>query len=206
MTIKLLLLNGPPRSGKDTALRAITSHHWTPNILVAPERMSLPIKAALSAFLNDEYRIDYTGNLINPDETEPDKETPHPILGISLRQWQIDFSERFMKPLYGQNIFARLLLQRLEDWSAHNETILVVLPDIGFQIEFESLLATGHDTLLLRLMRPDTSFEGDSREYISPYTESGTLRCQYEIILNHDLATFEARILDATRRFLIGDL
>lgn len=159
--MKIILVNGPPGSGKDTACRIIRdltaplyTFHW--------EKFSLPHKLAFAALMNRS--IDAEGNV---DYYEEHKSEVIPVFGVSYRQWQIDFSEKFMKPLYGQDIFSRLLIQRLSH-RIDSEGYLTTVSDCGFQAEFNYVAP--HFLLsqlcLIRLHRKGTSFTGDSREWV----------------------------------------
>lgn len=170
--MKVLLLNGPPQAGKDEAAKAAMRALQKAEAPFIHAKFSAPIKGAWSGM-----GIPYT---------EATKELPHPAFGVSHRQWAIDFSEKFMKPLYGQDIFARLMISHLETFG--NET--VVISDCGFQVEFEALLKWTRLTelWLITLTRRGvgiTDFGSDSREFINPYSPQGKLRChQYLKIIN----------------------
>jgi len=149
---KYILINGAPRSGKDT----IAKHLWLRHSPMHFERFSMPNKRAFAGMMNLD--CDLWGN-VEPYESR--KDLPIPVLGKSYRQWQIDFSEKFMKPLYGQDIFGKLLLDR-----THGVTGPVVVPDCGFQIEVDTL--ADYPCLLITVKRDGCDFSNDSREYVSP--------------------------------------
>lgn len=159
---KLILLNGPPGVGKDTAALAIEADtRIDPPVFF--ERFSRPNKEAFAALMNapiDEY--------FAVEGYETDKSKIIPLLGVSYRQWQIDFSERFMKPLYGTTIFAKLLLSRIEPYAA--DPMIFVIPGCGFQTEVDHLAREfpPDDILFFTIQRPGHTFEGDSREYVIP--------------------------------------
>jgi hypothetical protein len=170
--MKLVLLNGPPRCGKDTAAKAIISYiekkaladpERPPHVVL--ERFSMPIKRAFAGMIDAE--IDAEGNVL---DYEPDKDKIIPLLGMSYRRWQILFSESFMKPLISGDIFGRLLLSRIEALPLDS---VVVVPDCGFQIEVEAVLRSDifHEgklrAFLVQVYRPGCTFAGDSRRYIS---------------------------------------
>lgn len=173
--MKILLINGPPSSGKDTLARAIYDYFYeNPE---QPEchfdRFSMPIKNAFSGMVGA--KIDQFGAVRGWEDI---KDTPVDYLnGKSYRQWQIDFSEHFMKPLYGEDCFGRLFCERIERLRDngdlgfnHNyvEESLIVVPDSGFQIEVDTIekLLPNDEVLLLRLHRNGTSFDNDSRGYV----------------------------------------
>lgn len=197
--MKLILINGPRSSGKDHSARHIIDHYTDQTIVF--ERFSRPFKEAFAAMMGvaiDEY--------FNVEGYERDKLKPIPILGnISFVQWQIDFAEKFMKPLYGKNIFSKLMLHRLEEYQyiypfQDYGEIVVVIPDCGFQVEVDTIINEfpSQDIRLLRLERPGFTFAGDSREYVEP---RGGIR--FETIKNDStVAEFEQRIRTAVIDFI----
>lgn len=200
--LNLLLFNGPPRSGKDTA-----AMHLFKNWQDFPwsrgechfERMSFPNKAAFAAITQTEMD-EFHNNL----RYENIKGEPLEFLKYkSYRQFQIDFSETFMKPCYGQSIFARLLISRLLPIRDRNDT--VVIPDCGFQTEVDTLsnALTAFSKLfnvhLIRVVRPGFDFSTDSRSYVMPGSAT------FNIVENNDTQeVFEAKI-EALAAQLIGE-
>jgi hypothetical protein len=169
---KIILLNGPPSSGKDTAAKFIREW-YNYNIKKVGDistrcildRMSMPIKKAFSGFAFAP--IDEDGN-VHPFERK--KEEIIPALGVSYRQWQIDFSEKFIKPNYGDASFGKLLLDRCNYRFVTQSCDLIVVPDCGFQIEIEVLynnFQPASNILMLQLHREDCTFKGDSRGYVA---------------------------------------
>jgi hypothetical protein len=173
--MKVILLNGPPGSGKDTAARLLRSRiefysarhefYITTEIL----RMSRPLKAAFAAIMG--CGLTSSGN-IKGYESQEAKAAIDPYLGVSCRQFQIDMSERFMKPLYGNNIFARLFLKSIEEARGYeadeNQLYCILAPDCGFTIEAVTLAASleRHELMLIRIHRDGCDFATDSREYV----------------------------------------
>lgn len=195
--MKLIFLTGAPSSGKDTAAKFIEQGSGlATDQLVVFERLSMPHKVAFAAMMNVE--CDDHGIV---QDYEQNKEKPIPLLGVSYRQWQIDFSEKFMKPLYGQSVFSKLLLSRLDDYTVFNPDI-VVIPDCGFQVEVDTIVNEfpAEDIALLRILRPGFTFEGDSREHVEP---CGGMFFR-EIHNNGNLAEYETAIRLAVQDFLTG--
>lgn len=166
--MKLILLNAPPRSGKDAIARYLLDEGEGSQFIL--DRMSMPIKQAFAGLMSAS--IDYYGNV---DGYEADKAKPIPLLGnASYRQWQIDFSEHFMKPLYGSHVFAKLFLDRLSNygaaWTPKSPELIVVVPDCGFQLEYDTLIAElpPEDIALFHIHRPGCIWWGDSREWVHP--------------------------------------
>lgn len=166
----IILLNGPPGSGKDTAALHIREQ-FNRSSLPYPDcfldRFSMPNKRAFAATV---------GAYCSPDgivqDWEEIKNDPHILLnGRSYRNWQQDFSERFMKPLYGEDIFARLLINRIHDVVDEDcPNAFFVIPDSGFQVEVDALARMRDiwDMHLIRITERGT-YEGDTREFVEPF-------------------------------------
>lgn len=170
---KIILLNGPPSSGKDTAAKHIRQWYITNNLGTHGsaaslrnncilDRMSLPIKRAFAGTMGLPITED---GEVQPWESC--KEEIIPEFGVSYRQWQIDFSESFLK-CYRQEIFGELLATRIGRRFSRKIANLIVVPDCGFDIEIKVLYARfdPEDILLVRCHRPGFTFQGDSRSYI----------------------------------------
>lgn len=195
--MKLILINGAPRSGKDHAAGTIMENF--DDRVVHLERFSRPLKEAFAAIMMAP--ID---DFYNVEGYENDKEKSIPLLGVSYRQFQIDLSEKFFKPLYGLKSFAKLLLSRLEEVPniypvEDYGDVTVVVPDCGFQIEVDTIIDDFplEDILLIRLDRAGTSFDGDSRERVEPHRAI----CCVDIT-NDGTEAFERLVLDAVLDFL----
>jgi hypothetical protein len=192
---KIILISGPPGSGKDTAGNILMELLPDRGYL---EKFSGPLKAAIPAILNVPF-----------SELERHKDVPinsYTSLGIkqTFRQIQISMSENWMKPLYGQDIFANLLIYRInqhnllaEEYGA-DEPIAIVT-DCGFQVEVGALLRrfTQSNCLGIQLYREGCTYEGDSRSRI-------VIPVQYTVHNNGSLENLKyqlAVILAETERF-----
>lgn len=170
---KIILLNGPPSSGKDTAAKHIRL--WYPtwaqtaggsylNSKCALDRMSMPIKRAFAGYLAAPISPD---GLVEGYESRKDEPLPE-LTGKSYRQWQIDFSEQFIKPLYGTEAFPLLLAARIRRRFEKGIANLIVVPDCGFKVEVDVIYEKfpPEDILLVRCHRNGFGFQGDSRSYV----------------------------------------
>lgn len=165
---KIILLNGPPSSGKDTAAKHIRQMRGllynSPFGYTRPflDRMSLPIKRAFAGTMGLPITED---GIVEPWESK--KEEIIPEFGCSYRQWQIDFSESFLK-LYRNEIFGQLIAARIQRRFEKGIANLIVIPDCGFKTEIDVLYATfnPNDILLIRCHRPGFIYAGDSRSYM----------------------------------------
>lgn len=153
---KLVLFNGPPRSGKDTAASHLftrTSCHWF--------RMSQPLKDGIrSAFAMTEQEY-------HSVEDNKDKKSDL-LFGRSFREVQISMAEDWMKQYYGQRVFGHLAARR----AARSISRLMVCSDTGFDYELPPLVDVFgvRNVLLVRIHRKGCNFAVDSRSYIEyPY-------------------------------------
>lgn len=157
-TKRIVCFNGPPGSGKDTA----TNRLWAKRVGVGKLKLSQPIKNALtSMFMMGAVQA----RLL--EATQENKNTPEPaLLGKSWRSLQIDFSESYMKPLYGNDVFGKLALQRIK--SDYGYYPIVAISDAGFADELMPLAAwCGVDNMLIvQLHRAGHTFANDSRGYV----------------------------------------
>ena len=142
--MKALLLNGPPRSGKDT-IGGILSKAIPGGVL---RKFATPIVV----FMKNEFGIDMAA---------VEKDEPHQnLLGQTPRQVAIQYSEGFCKPLWGNCFFGHAAFHMLRDVEAGGVPIFT---DSGFINEAEALLEHGMKLLQIRLQRPGCSYDGDSR-------------------------------------------
>lgn len=149
----LILLNGPPRSGKDEGAAYLYSKynaHWF--------RMSQPIKDALRAMFHmteAQYK-----------ECEAKKDTKMEYLfDLSFREAQIAFSEVFAKEVFGITVFGHLAARRV----AQSVSRMFVCSDSGFAQEAHPFvqLVGAKNVLVVRLHRRGCDFSHDSRSYIN---------------------------------------
>lgn len=215
--MNFILFNGPPGCGKDTAARYLYDLRYGPSMTtILPQkpkdplpgtwrfdRFSMPIKRAFHATFGgtlDPYGNNYPW--------ESYKDEPNSLLnGKTYRNWQQDFSEALMKPHYGRDIFARLLVSRHEH-RAHDRNYSVLIPDTGFLHEVVTLRShfPTASILLMRIERDGFTFEGDTRSYIDPahdlLIEAGGV--SFDVIRNREgeKEAFETEIESRIRSFL----
>lgn len=164
-----ILFNGAPRVGKDTAARfAYERLADRLEYLVNWEKFSFPIKRAFAGMMN--LPIDEWGTVMPYEQI---KDEPIPVLGgISYRRWQIDFSEDFMKPCYGEDIFGRLLLDRCQHKKENPFKQFIIVSDCGFQVECNTLAE--YPTMLITIEREGFTYENDSRGPLFPSSPNWT--------------------------------
>lgn len=188
--MRVILFNGPPRSGKDTAADAV-AEFWANSAF--QEKFALPLKRTFGAVMDSDvnwqsgYDHDY----------EPRKEEIIPLLGISYRQFQIDFSEEFMKRKFGQFIFGKLLVERIKT-QARGGYEMAVISDCGFGQEVQYAVEEfgAHNCLLIRCHRAGCDFSKDSRNYV--YHDNGKL-VQNDIFNNGTIEDFTNNVIQVVQ-------
>ncbi len=150
--------NGPPESGKDTMADMLADHMDAQGVSasIRMESLSMPLRKVAYAM------VDWKGATDGPDYARF-KETHFGLLGVTGRQIMIDVSERFLKPTYGIEVMAKLLLERNEGFHG-----VLLVRDCGFQIEIDPIAkAVGAKNLYLaQVHRKGKDFSNDSREWV----------------------------------------
>lgn len=154
----IIILNGPPRSGKDTIAKLIPT--LTKEIVYQHEKFSDPLKAAVHALWEIPKEI--------VNRYEELKDIPlSELRGKTLRRCYIDMAEKLAKKEYGNTFFGQSLCRKLKP----READVAIISDGGFAeeiIPLYSLVKVPSDICLVRLYRDGYSFEMDSRDYIQP--------------------------------------
>lgn len=165
MSTYVVLINGPPGSGKDMLADFLLSQGKS-----GVDEFSV-VKREFKARLN-EHTVKHFG--VAPKRwaeltQRAFKEIPTSELkGLSPRQALIHVAENVCKPNYGKNYFAEALVASI----AESENTVVVVPDCGFAEEVECVASSevtgfGRRVLLVQLSREGCTFAGDSRGYVN---------------------------------------
>ncbi|CAH2606503.1 conserved protein of unknown function (plasmid) [Rhodovastum atsumiense] len=154
--MKLILLNGPPRAGKDTAASAILA------------RMTGAVRLGMSYHLKEATHAAYGMPGRPHDAYEAVKDVPNAdFFGQTPRAAYIAHSERYMKPLHGADVFGRIFVRRALALNVQT----IVAPDAGFADEWTPVIAEfGAGNMLLIRVHAEgrgRTFAGDSRSFIS---------------------------------------
>jgi hypothetical protein len=184
---KILLLNGPPKSGKDTLVRELT-----PYIKFRHMKFAMPIKRAVAALLDvresdlEAYKDIQSNVLQHKDRMSKEyRDTPRHLL--------IAMSEDLLKPRYGDDFFGRIFWQHAKN-SAEQ---LIVASDCGFEAECERVISNAgkNNCILVRIHRDGCSFDGDSRSFLRD-----GLCDTWDIDNNGTLHTFTMKVLRLVTR------
>ena len=154
--------NGPPESGKDTLAELLATHMDKQGVTlpVRFESLSIPLRKLAYTMVGITTEIPA---ILDGDFYSEFKSRHFPSLNRTGRQLMIDVSERFLKPTYGLEVMAQLLLERNEGFPG-----ILLVRDLGFQCEVDPLVrAVGEDNLaIVSVCRAGKTFEGDSREWV----------------------------------------
>lgn len=169
--------NGPPESGKDTLARFLLEHVEGQGCItpIREESLSLPLRSIGYAM------VDWRGEL-DGENYKAFKDTWFADLERDGRHLMIDASESFLKPVYGLEIMANMLLTRLIGFNG-----LVLVRDNGFQVELAPLIrAFGRQNVaVVQCHRPGKDFANDSREWVTHPDPLMNLRVDNDSDLEH---------------------
>lgn len=212
MSIKplIVLFNGPPGAGKDTAANVVKQ--WS-DFARARNRSLVHIQEKFADPIKQICRTIYGTKEFNEHDVFDKKSLPSDVFfGKSCREVQIATSEKFLKIQHGERIFGELLAKRIGDvceLKVHqgydsfmritdNDTVLFTVSDSGFEPEAKVLIERfgAQNVMLIRLHRDGHSFPGDSRNYVE------LPECVSHDVKNEDIETFEIKILSLVAKFI----
>lgn len=156
--MRVILFNGPPRSGKDTAAGLSLDILAEMGLFPAPYKLAEPLKDAVHAAF---------GLNVAHDHFEETKDIPNEIfLGSTPREAYISMSEDYLKRVYGQEFFGHAAVNYLKQLTNMD---LVVVSDCGFIEEVKPLInyAGRSNVAIVQIIRDGTNFHNDSRSYVS---------------------------------------
>jgi hypothetical protein len=163
--VTLFLLNGPPRSGKDTAARLLgqllgegTTGHW---------KLAEQLKVRTHAMY--DLRNALTGKPYAADHYETTKDEPSAdFRGLTPRAAYIAAHERYWKPVHGPRILGELLVREIER-SPFNLPHIVI-SDAGDDSQCEPLveMVGAENTVLVHLSRPSATWNDNRRSFLLP--------------------------------------
>ncbi len=165
---RIVLLNGPPRCGKDTV-----ASHLVPYFQFEKMKFAAPLKRMAAALLDMdvsavERHKDAEFNILCKEIESEDVNFGNKTYTYgqkdTLRRLLINMSEGFLKPHYGDTFFGRVAYRELARSSAN----LIIFTDSGFAPEASTIIRQcgKQNVLLVRLHRESCTFEGDSRSYL----------------------------------------
>lgn len=183
--MKIIFLNGPPSSGKDTAGQIIENLVAGAKQTKFAKELKLRTHAAYGLFGPD-------GGPLPHDYFEKVKDIHNEkFLGLTPRRAYIHMSETYFKPVHGNGIFGRLVLPELIEFDSQG-CPAVAITDSGFLCEARPVIHQfgQENCYLVNLVRRGTSFNGDSRDWLCAM-DMGLAQSQSFILFNHGRDTDE---------------
>lgn len=184
---QIIFLNGPRKSGKDTAAKFIMQEFA---LDARQAKFAQPLKLAAAAMFNvnqGEFRkFEAIGSNY---KTEPLAK----LFGMSWVDILIWMSEGCMKEKFGKDVFGLLMLSYLMQPTM---TKMTVISDCGFADELTPVVQFygAKNCHLFRIYRDGCSFDGDSRQYVfEDHLPSGVN--VVDIYNNYDLQMFRVQVL-----------
>jgi len=183
MTTKIILLNGPPNSGKDTLADRLE--------LESEDVNRCSFKDPLYDLVAAAYDISL-GELLELCNDRDKKEVCSYLLdGDSPRTAMIKMSERIIKPVFGKEVFGKLAAKQIANGCVN------VFSDSGFTDELPPLFdVVPWAEVLLVQIRGKGNFDGDSRDYLN--------RDEFYMSLSIDNTGTEEEFLDEAVRRIKG--
>lgn len=194
----IVLFNGPPRSGKDSAAKFLQEYGHAIGRPAARHSMSDDLKQRTHAFFQPHMRD------IGPQYFENVKDTPHDFFrGMTPRQAYIWMAEEVIKPKFGKDFFGKVLTEWC-DWQIlqvnkkRSRAFALCETSTGFAYELAPLWAwcasnACHRVKLVRIHRLGHDFSNDSRQYIH---DMPAWIEQHDMYNNTNLVQWEKQICD----------
>ena len=164
---KIIVLNSPPNSGKDTVADYISSNYGFKKI----QYKDFSVKLMLEFFKVEE-NFFYTELYTRENKEKPSEFFKIKDKFLSPREALIYFSEEIIKKNFGKDYFGKLLAKSLKRDTNY------IISDAGFNSEITALLEffSEDEIYILQIHRLDCDFSKDSRDYITlPRIEKQTL-------------------------------
>lgn len=183
---KIVLFNGPPSSGKDTASDFTMAWLKQSGKNGIHYRFAAPLKDATHALF---------GLKVGREHFNECKNVPSSLfLGMSPRQAYIWMSEEAVKPKFGKDFFAKVAVHLISERivaSGKSDGVIVV-SDCGFAEEVDALIEAfgAENVAVVHLKRSGTDYTNDSRSYIE------NVDCKKYLIHNNGgLADFKDQVI-----------
>ena len=167
----VVILNGPPGSGKDTLAEILASETSLTKMAFKDELYEITAKYFGVPY--DELVERASDRLLK--ETGWDRLVLDVVDNYSWmltpREALIFVSERVYKPAHGEDYFGRAAVSRCIDRKAYH----VVFSDGGFTSETEIIQKNCENLYIFHLVRDGFTFEGDSRDYVRGFANTYTI-------------------------------
>lgn len=180
--MKIVLLNGPPRSGKDTAARIL---HQRKGFYVTK----------FAKYLKERTHLLYGHNYPH-DYFEDFKDEPLDIFfGLTPRQAYINVSELYFKRVHGQYFFGERVVEDLK----RKMPKCVAISDCGFLDEIVPVVQAfgSENIMLIRFSSEGCSYKHDSRSPVDLGPQIHTVS-----LINHKDKYFGDAVIDTVDKWI----
>lgn len=154
---RIIILNGPPESGKDLLAGYLTEKYP----FVKHLKFAAPLKEATHRFYNTTEK--------HAQAFEHCKDLPNQeFLGLTPRQAYINISEHYIKRFHGDEYFGLMMILQLKKYPYDPNNVFVI-SDGGFESEVLPITKNFNPNLLwvVPLERDGKTFNTDSRNYLN---------------------------------------
>lgn len=169
--VKVIVFNGPPRSGKDTAVSILSRviNNQEGNLFAVHAEFKSPLIKMTSDFLGvtvDEFMINYNEKHINGDWCKDIKMYIVNDNIMSKREALIHVSENVIKPSFGNDAFGKIAANNIGDDGVY------LFSDSGFSGELKPIIdkVGAENVMVVRLHKAGCNYNSDSRGYLQPET------------------------------------
>lgn len=160
--MKILLLNGPPSSGKDYLASKLAEKLEVPLVV---DKLAKTLKVVVNRLIEEItcQRIEYCEGPIK------DEKITFQGMEFTPRELLISISEKWMKPFFGHSIHANILINRIHLIKEIRRHKLTIITDLGFPVEYKTFVDEFgiENVAIIQLSRLGTSFANDSRFYVN---------------------------------------
>lgn len=181
---RVIIFNGPPRCGKDTAASVLKQKLGNRARVVSFKTPLIRLTAGFYGLTVEDFLTDYDAPLPK-GKWHKDKVQSRLHLK-SQRSALIHVSENVIKPVFGDAAFGSALAETIDSDNHHD---IFIVPDSGFEAEV-SPLRQRFDVKVIRIDHPGCTFEGDSRSYLRDpdviMMNGGTLE-EFESTVEHSV-------------------
>jgi len=174
-----MILNGPPRCGKDTAANAIEEYFGED--ICKHIKLSAPLKYIVSNVFG-----------FSVEQLEHDKDITHKELSMSYRDAQIHTFNQLV-PVFGEDWLGRWTVNQLGKY----DQSFFVISDGGRTADILPFLRelSPENLLIVQIMREGCSFTNGIRSYIA----ANNVRTRPTV--NRDIDAFKAEMIDFAGEF-----
>lgn len=156
----LIILNGPPDTGKDTATDYLVEKYGYTKL-----EMKGALRRMAHAMASLALPADKVKDICDCLEFNRELKETVRVAAFGNRTWReflIWISETVCKPIFGQDVFALAAVKAVRDCGSDR----IVFSDGGFQIEVDTLYKHLGPLALVHVYRDGRTYVSDSRKYV----------------------------------------